>query len=202
MASYCVNFKNESHFAGDVCLFQPFPASEIPKAVSLAWLSEPTQPGETASFEWEYQHDFFWSELSALQPGSILKVGGILPADISEKNQVEFAFENNSFLFRDQQKGKVPGRLDIHMDESIPWNRSSVGICMSGYPIYAAQAQPGYQYNFTFHPQYFLTYGDYKQGQILDLKNLPVKTEFTFPKATYSLNITLKEIIEIQEERS
>lgn len=62
---------------------------------------------------------------------------------------------------------------------------------MSGAGTFAIAAQPGADLVFTPHPTYWLTFGSYTPGQVLDPAKLPHTLEVTFPPDVFALQVTL-----------
>ena len=99
-----------------------------------------------------------------------------------------------AFTFKDQVQNPQGGSLFILQDATIPSNHASVGIAMSGSGAYACQARPNWQsiYN-TPHTTYWVAFGTYTQGQVLDINSIWNHQEIQFPANVFSVNARLNE---------
>jgi hypothetical protein len=63
---------------------------------------------------------------------------------------------------------------------------------MSGAGTFVVQAQPNINLTFTPHPTYWITFGNYTPGQVLDIGQITNKQQLEFAPNTYNLNVQLK----------
>jgi hypothetical protein len=61
---------------------------------------------------------------------------------------------------------------------------------MSGSGIFAAQAQPNANLVITPHPQYWIAFGRFMRGQVLDPNAIVRKAEVVFPTGVASCTAT------------
>ncbi|MGF1766830.1 hypothetical protein L4D06_05535 [Enterovibrio makurazakiensis] len=184
---YKLHFVNNSTMAGDICVYQKDPNLNVPEVMSLAWFSKGTNTGTKADFTWNIDYSFIWDETGVLIPGVIFDASQNKPADLTENNVITLTKNQYGYEFDAQQTGEPSGSLVINQDATIPSNQASVGIGMSGNGTYAVQAQPNIKATFTPHPVYWLTFGTFEQGQVLDIGQITNKTELKFPPNVYEM---------------
>ncbi len=187
---YTVIFRNNSTQAGDVCLFQQQPGA--PNAFSLAWFAHYAYPTTDTIFNWSIDYSFIWSETGTLMPGVIFSPSQSWNADLTNRNAVTLAY-NNFFTFEDQHTGPQPGSLYINSQGSVPMNTASVGIGMSGAGTFVEQARPNLTTVFTPHPEYWITFGLYEQGEVLDPESMNNRAIIAFPPGVYSMTAVLNQ---------
>lgn len=62
---------------------------------------------------------------------------------------------------------------------------------MSGFGTSAVQAQPNMNLIFTPHPQYWIAFGSYSPGEVLDISHMNYPAQVVFPPSTYSMRAPL-----------
>jgi hypothetical protein len=193
-SSYSLTFTNNSDRAGTVCLFQKDHGYEGPNAMSLAWMARAAHPGMSASFSWSIDYSFFWAETGVLRPGVQVNPGQTIPADPRDSNSIVLsAYAPHDFRFSNQQRGQQAGSFYINCDATNPNNMASVGVSMSGAGTFAVPAMPNYMNVFTPRPSYWLTFGNYRQGQVLDVDDITDAVQIDFPGNVYDMKVTLKD---------
>ncbi len=99
---------------------------------------------------------------------------------------------NGGYTFTNPTKGTDPSRIYLAESSNIPVNsQAAVGVTMSGKTVYAVQARPNQ--NLTFSPKvsYFLAYGNYEPGTVLDVSTINNPWKLEYPTGVYSLEVTL-----------
>ncbi len=187
---YTLVFKNNSSNLGDACVYQTAPPSS-PNVMSLAWFSKTAYPTTTVKFNWSIDYSFVWSETGLLVPGVLFTASQVWAADLTTTNQVTFTKENNAYRFKDQTQGPNAGSLLIKETNTIPLNQASVGIGMSGAGTFVQQAQPNWNLTFTPKPRYWITFGSFIAGEVLDVQSISNPAEIAFPANVYSMTATL-----------
>ena len=190
MATYTINFVNNSGSAGSFCVFQQNPNSPNPGVFSLAWLAQFVNPNGKVSIGWNTDFYFFWAKTGRLKPGVIFNAGEALLADTNENNSVTVTKDNGNYQFIKQTK-YVHGKFMITSDQNTAINQASVGIGMSGSGTFAVQAQPQMAFVFEPRPEYWITFGDFKQGQVLDASAINNPAQIIFPHGIFSMDVTL-----------
>lgn len=188
---YSLIFVNNSTQTGDACVYQQDPNITDPNVMSLAWFSKKAAPTTTVQFDWTIDYSFVWSETGQLRPGVMFTASQTWAADLSTTNQVQFTNLGGAYTFQNQTQGPQQGSLYILEDNTIPPNQASVGVGMSGSGTFAVQAQPNTTAIFTPHPQYWITFGNYVQGEVLDITTISSAANIVFPPSTYSMTAIL-----------
>jgi hypothetical protein len=188
--SYTLNAINNSNNSGSFCVFQTDPDLGVSNVLSLAWFSKFAHPNTTVKFTWTVDYNFVWSETGVLTPGVVFDASQVFDADLQNGNQITLTY-NSAFNFINQTKGPKAGILYIKEDATIPANKASVGIGMSGFGTFVVQAQPNLNLNFTPHPSYFIAFGNFTQGEVLDISEMTNTAEIAFAPNVYSVTAIL-----------
>ena len=190
---YTLKFENHSKNVGDICVYQTDPKFDLDDNVmSLAWFTKRTHPETKVDFKWGIDYSFVWSETGELKPGVIFEASQVLEADLEKDNNAIFDYEQEAFIIKSDSNGKA-GSLQITEGRNIPFNRASVGIGMSGAGTFAKPAQPNMNLKFTPHPEYWITFGNFVKGEVLDIGEITNKQKIDFPANQYSLTVILQE---------
>lgn len=189
---YSIQFVNNSTNSGDFCVFQTPPDMSNSNILSLAWLTKRCHPKNyRLKFTWSIDYNFTWSEVGELIPGVVFDAHQLWPADLVTANHVDFTRYDGAYTFLDQRKGAQAGNLYIHQDDTIPLREASVGIAMGGKASFAVEAQPNLTEVFIPHPTYWVAFGDYVEGQVLDVETITNKAVVEFPPNVYNMTATL-----------
>jgi hypothetical protein len=192
METYTINFVNNSGISGSFCVYQQTPYSQNPDVFPLAWLAQFSDPNTKpkVSIGWNTQLYFVWAKTGKLKPGIIFNAGEALMTGIYENNAVTLTKSNGNYLFINQTNGNSRDRLEITPDQYTAVNQASVGIGMSGSGTFAVQTQPRKTFSFDTRAEYWITFGDLKQGQVLDPPFIINPERIEFPHGIYSMNVT------------
>ena len=187
---YSVTFRNETSNFGNVCIYQanPYLGYDV---MSLAWFVKPTHPTTEVTFTWDVNYGFIWDETGEIVPGVIFNAAQVWAADLEQNNKVTFSMVNNAYTFSDLSKGSVAGALEIYEDSTIPIYRASVGIAMSGAGIFVKQARPNMNLLFKPNPEYWITFGNFEPGEILNISEITNAQRIEFNPGVFSVNVTL-----------
>lgn len=193
MVTYSLTFQNNSKESGNVCVYLTNPDSKLSHMKSLVWFSRYAHPTTVIGFNWKIEFDFVWSKTGELGSGILFSAGQTWPANLSDRNQVTLTQKNGAYTFMNQTKGPDQGFLYIMEDSTIPLKQASVGIGMSGRPFLVVQAQPDWKLVFqpNPNPDYWITFGKYKEGEVLDINQIPKKAKISFPENIYSMTAIL-----------
>lgn len=191
MPTFTINFTNNSNSAGDFCVFQQNPNSPNPGVFPLAWRVEFGRPGTRLAISWNTELYFFWAKTGELQPGVIFNPGENAPTSMAERNEITLTKADGNYKFIEQRNGYQQGSLSIITDVNTAIHQASVGIGISGAPVLAVQAQPNMRFQFTPHFEYWVTFGDLRQGQVLDPSEISNPVKVDFPHGIFSMNATL-----------
>jgi hypothetical protein len=193
--NYTLVFLNDSTNAWNACVYQTDPSLADFKVQSLAWLTKAAAPTTQVKFEWSIDYSFVWDETGILKPGVIFDASQLWAADLSTTNAVTLSHlstpQSAYYTFQNQQAGPNSGSLYITTDNTVPLNMASVGIGMSNAGTFAVQAQPNLNLIFTPHPTYWITFGSFVQGEVLDETEITNVAQIAFPPGVYTMYATL-----------
>jgi len=187
---YSCTVKNDSAQAGDFCIFQEVPDVNIPNVVTLAWLAKAANPTTTLKFDWSLDYSFIWSNTTNLQPGTHVATSQSWPCDTTTSNRISLDKVNSAYTFDNQTQGDYRGNLYIDQGQTVQSNKISVGIGMSGNGTFLVPSQPNMQLCFTPKPTYWLVFGSFVEGEVVDIAQV---TENAFKldyKGVTDMNVT------------
>ena len=190
--TYSVTITNHSSHPDYFMLFQNDPTSWDKNAMSLAWFAKYSNPAPNSrvKFSWTVDWGFSWAEIGELKPGILFEASDSVLTSPSS-NQITLTY-NGAYDFQSQQAGADPSRLYLREDGSIPLkSAAAVGVTMSGSTVYAAQARPNANLTFSPHPSYFLAYGNYAPGDVIDVSSVNNPLELRYETGVYALTTTL-----------
>jgi hypothetical protein len=188
--TYTLNFQNDSSNAGDVCVYQTLPNLAQQDVMSLAWFAEYNYPTTAVQFQWEIDYSFVWDQTGPLIPGVVFVASQTWPADLANSNQVTLTYDQ-AYTFTNQTAGGSSGNLYITEDRTVPLNDAAVGIAMSGAGTFVQQAQPNLNLVFTPTPTYWITFGNYTQGQVMDIESITNSAQIQFGPNVYAMSAVL-----------
>jgi len=188
---YTLRFVNNSQNMATACVYQTDPEIGVPNVMSLAWFAKGAAPTTHIAFSWQIDYSFVWSEIGTLAPGVMFDASQVWDADLTSMNQVSFTCQGGIYTFANQQIGPSPGSLTILEDSTLPANQAAVGIGVSRKPAYVVQAQPNWNLTFIPHPEYWITFGNFLEGEVLDVQSISNKAEVRFPPNVYSMTAIL-----------
>lgn len=203
--SYSITFKNGSSNHGRVCIFQK--QADLPPDVhSVAWFARTAAPKTQVRFTWDLTYCFVWSLTGAMvpgrtiifpnQPGEItdgVEAGQILQADLATLNQVTLSCADQSCAFVDGKGGPRSGKLGILTDATIPGDRLACGFGMAGRPTFVTQAKPRQAYRYRPRPEYWISFGQYRPGEVLAPDpDSSMIAQVEFPANVFSVTATLQ----------
>src|SRR5262249_15897636 len=145
-----------------------------PNAVSLAWFTKFSNPNSKVKFTWTLDVGLSWADTGELAAGVVYTASETFaPSDHSNNNQVTLDY-NGAYLFSEFKQGPDPlPRMYLSETGNIPTvSSASVGVTMAGSTIYAVQARPNQKLTFTLKPSYYLAYGSFEEGQVLDVSTI------------------------------
>lgn len=193
--NYTLTFVNNSANFASACVYTTVPNLNIQNVMSTAWLTELANPTTIVTFEWSIQYSFCWDETGTLQPGVIFNAAQMWDCDPTGPNQVALT-DNGALTFQNLVTNPAAGsqgNLYINTDNTVPLNLASVGLAISNVPAFVSQAQPNQNYVFTPTPTYWITFGNYTQGQVLSVEQISNSQQVTFPPNVYAMTATLSQ---------
>jgi hypothetical protein len=192
---YALTVINKSTMAGNACVFQTSPDESDPGILSLAWFSKYVFPTTKVAFSWQIDYNFVWAQTGQLMPGVQFTASQDPEANLSTTNQITLMYDpvNKAYTFGAQGTGPKKDNLYILGDRTIPSiSDVAVGIGMSGSGTFAVQARPNIQHTFTPHPKYWLVFGKFTQGEVLDIGEITDAVEINFHPGVYSMTAVLE----------
>lgn len=190
--TYSVTVNNRASHSAYFMVFQNDPTSWAPNALSLAWFAKYSNPSPTAriKFQWTVDTGFSWAETGELKPGIQFAASETYdPTGGLNKITLDY---NKAYQFVDPSQGADPARFYLGESGNIPLKSlASVGVTMSGSTVFAVQARPNQNLTFSPHPKYFIAYGDYQEGDVIDVSSVNNPLELPYPTGVYALTTTL-----------
>ncbi|GEO82359.1 hypothetical protein [Pararhodospirillum oryzae] len=182
MTQYSLTCVNNSQLPGSFAVFQKAPPLTVPGNVfSLAWFARPTAPGTQVTFQWSVDYCFVWSETGILKPSINFAASQVMDADPNGQNLVQLTVDDfGATCFANRNSSGAVGSLTIQQLSNVVPNRTSVGVGMSGSGTYAIQAAPNMTAVFTPHPNYWVMFGKYQTGDVMDIEDVSRAVEVTY----------------------
>lgn len=189
---YSVKFVNSSTNSGNVALFQQLPDQRAQNIFSLAWFSKFVNPNVHEIFKWEVDYSFVWSDTGEIKPGIIFEGGEEIAADLTTANSITLDY-NGGYFFSPTSFSGQSGSLYIDESANVPLKQAAVGIGMSKAGTFVKATQPNLHLEFVPHPSYWIVFGDFQQGEILDIEQITDAVEIKFGPNIYEMVATLKQ---------
>ncbi len=190
--TYSVTINNRASHSDYFMVFQNDLTNWAPNAMALAWFSKYSNPSPTTelTFEWTVDVGFSWAETGELQPGIRFNASEkYIPENGLNKITLDY---NGGYLFTGEEQGPDKDRLYLSESGNIPLKSlASVGVTMAGSTVFATQARPNQSLTFSPHPRYFIAYGNYQKGEVIDVSAVNNPLELVYPTGVYSLTTTL-----------
>ncbi len=195
--TYTLEVVNNSTNAASIAVYQTDPNVGVRDVQSLAWFAEYAYPGTAVAFKWGLDYGFVWDKTGALLPGVVFEANQFTPADLEDSNEITLSYDkdNLAYHFENQRRSDSDksGSLVITEDETVPLKDASVGIAMSGRGTFVVQAQPNMNLTFSPHPTYWVTFGDYVPGQVVDVTQSTGKAKVEFPPNVFTMKAILNQ---------
>jgi rhizosphere induced protein len=190
---YSLTCINNSALLGSFAVFQRPAETAAPAVVfSLVWLARAAHPGTQVTFDWTADYSFVWSETGILQPGITFNASQTVPADPLGANMTLLTEDTyGATYFTTPTEDGTIGSLTIRQLANVVPNRTCVGIGMSNSGTFVIQAAPDMTAVFTPHPNYWVIFGNYQAGQVIDIENVTGEIEVTYAGALTSRTATL-----------
>ena len=196
MSSYSLLFVNNSSMDGNVCVYQRDPGQKKDENLfSLAWFTQGVRRGNQTQFTWQIDYSYVWSQTGELKPGITFLSQGFVPTDPANTNINSIGFNKNEYGYSFVPTPKITpaGMMGIYTDKSVPNDEASIGIAMSGSGTFAYNAKTNMNYTFQPHPEYWITFGDYHQGMVMDVNIVTNTAQISYPHNMYAMVATLNE---------
>jgi len=187
---YSITVNNRASNSAYLMVFQNDPTQWAPNAMAVAWFAKFSNPNSRVKFEWGVDTGFSWAETGELQPGIQFSASEVFDAS-NGQNKITLDY-NGAYLFTNPDKGQDPSRFYLAESPNIPvGSKAAVGVTMSGSTVYAVQARPNQNLTFSPHPSYYLAYGNYEEGDVIDVSTINNPLLLPYPTGVYALTTTL-----------
>jgi len=189
---YTLSVVNDSTQVGDFCIFQQTPDTNVSNLLTLAWLSKSAHPSTLLEFEWQLDYNFVWTKQTRLRAGTVVHTSQAWDANLMTQNKVDFDLTDNAYTFESLGQGGYEGNLYINQSQRVNTREAYVGVGMSGKGTFLVESQPNMKVVMTPKPTYWLIFGNYKEGQVLDLSTVTDTACRLEYKGTTNMNVVLK----------
>jgi hypothetical protein len=190
-SSYSLTCVNNSSSPGRFVVFQKPPGSGSNLSI-LAWFAKAAHPGTQVTFRWTTDYCFVWAETGVVTPAISFKAWQIVAADPASRNLTQLTQDAYAATyFTAPTDTGVKGRLMIQVLGNVIPHRTSVGIGMSSSATMVLPAMPNFNVEFALQPDYWVAFGNYVTGQLLDLQHMTGAAEVVYPAAATSRTATL-----------
>lgn len=188
--SYVLNVEHQGTACGNFCIYQTC-EDQDEDIRSLVWFSKTAHPGTNLTFGWTNDYSFVWCEEGALDSGVVFHASEVRKAEPSDgaQSSVVFMKEDGAYHFAGFNQRTPRGRLGIKCDISVPAGEASIGIGMSGNPVFTRLAGPNMNYLFSLHTRYWIAFGDFEEGEVIDLDRMTQSYEIKFPVDQYERSV-------------
>lgn len=184
---YTLNVDVQSTITGDVCVFQEAPDTNISKVLTLAWLTKRAHHNTQLVFDWTLDYNFNWGQAGYLgsDKRAQFQASQVLPANLTTQNQISFNYDDGAYQFAgESQNINGEGNLYILQGGNVKSNDALVGIGMSGAGSFVVESQPNLKLIFHPKPTYYLVFGDFIQGEVVDITELSNTYKVVFDGTT------------------
>ncbi len=165
--SYTLLFENKSTNSASIIVYQKDP-DPSPGEYSLVWLDYRSFPGTNTQFQWDLDYGFAWGEPGNLTPGMVFHPSQIVDAQMGQTNAATLKQGAGGGLeFTDLEAGPIDSMM-ITNDSDVPSRTAAEGITMAGRATWVVPAQPNMRVIFDTRPQYWIAFGDFQSGEVLD----------------------------------
>jgi hypothetical protein len=187
---YAVRLVNNSSSNGSFAVYQT--AFDAFQPLSpVVWFARYAFPTTSVIFQWDRSYQLMWSQTRVLQPGILFYAEQAWAADPSRGDGVTLTYDQ-SFTFTNQHSGLPAGTLGITTDNRVPLGQAAIGFGQAGSAAFVAPAQPNFVIQFRpADVQYWVVFGDFFEGQVLNLADLTNAKKLEFRPGVTSLTATL-----------
>jgi hypothetical protein len=185
--------KNQASKSAYFMVYQNDPGSWDPNALSIAWFAKFSNPSPTSKikFTWGVDWGFSWADTGTLEAGIQFEASETFQPTGNTDNKITLDY-NGAYFFCSESAGADPARFYMAESKAIPTkSTASVGVTMGGNTVYAVQASPNQNLTFSPHPTYYLAYGTYEEGSVIDVSTINNPLRLDYPTGVYALTTTL-----------
>jgi hypothetical protein len=178
---YITNSSTQNNLQAIV--YQDDPQGVPENAVALSWMTKECHVNTKIDFLWTLQYNFIWGQNGSLAPGTSYDAGETIDADLVDSNHVTLSYPGGGFEFSEPDSKTPAGSLYITEAADVPDAGGCVGIGMQGAGTFVVPTHSTGKGNvaLTPHPTYYIAFGSYKAGIIVDESELYYPYKLTFP---------------------
>jgi hypothetical protein len=189
--NYTLRIKNRSRAQHDFLCYQQGINVNTPYIYTLAWFAKPVADGVDVDFTWSIDYAFVWSEQGPPKPGIAFNAHQMVDADLQTANLINFTDVDGAFQFVNETAAGTAGSLTIACDGTIPGGAAVVGVGMSGQGTHVVPAEPNFAAVFSVNPEYWISFGSFVPGQVIDTQTMVESEQVSFPVNVYGMTATL-----------
>jgi hypothetical protein len=198
--NYSLTVTDHALNPGMFCVYTTCPDPKVVQLnlKSLAWFTKAANPNTVLTFDWSLDYSFVWCETGELKPGVRFRASQTFPADPQTPGLTKVLLDkaNSAYEFlanAPADKQPPAGTLGIYSGGNIPNNDVSAGIGLGGSPALVTSTSPNMGYTFIPKIKYWIAFGYFTQGEVLDLNAMTDVQEIAFPTNVYDIGVTLNE---------
>lgn len=192
-ARYQVNITNNSSQNTTFILFQKDPNQNQYQGLSVVWRSQQLSPRSKATFDWSKDYSFVAGNTGPLMPGTKFNAESMMEADPNGSTNAAVLDSNGRGCQLSMSQGGQPGRLTLMTGNSVsPQPQFSAGMGMEGSATVIVQARPGMNYQFSPDTEYWVAFGNYEIGQVLN-PNVQNAARISFQGGVTKMNVVLNQ---------
>jgi len=190
---YRIEFHNKSGVRFDFLCYQDTRSDASGSFFPLAWFVKSVENNAKARLEWSEDYHFALAETGELKPGIKFDAIQTLSGDPNGANEVNLTRAGDKLILTNDATNGPKGTLTIRSTSLVPVNVAALGIGMAGQGTLAWQAAlPGHSTQITVSAiKYWISFGKFEVGQVLDTKNILNPYEVTFPANIFVVYATL-----------
>ncbi|MDR2869746.1 MAG: hypothetical protein LBV04_04785 [Deferribacteraceae bacterium] len=170
---YKLILQNGSTLTGDFCVYITAASGNKSSEYSLAWFVKHCRPDTKIYHQWEIKYSFTWGESGKL-PSAPFCGAQLVDADPNDahKSTIMLTYTDGAYGFIDTVRRAKQGCLGIFTDGTIPHDKAALGIGIDGVAAFIMQATPNFYFEIVPKFRYWVTFGNYEAGQLLDFSYL------------------------------
>lgn len=215
MSTYSLKVNNKSLNDGTIAVYQDAPktAGTTVSVFTLAWFTKFAYKGTSVTFNWELDYNFVWSRSGILQPGVVFNASQNPDADPDKgPNSITLSYDQDRDAFKFEEPttdSSSKGTLIVSTSPQVPQSKqedngayaAAVGIGMTNNGTHVVQTQPNMKVTFTPHPTYYVVFGNYQTGEIVDVQTIMGGSQALDYRSVVQREVTLTDQNEWKMER-
>lgn len=192
---YTLEVRNNSTSVQDFVVYQSDPNLNANNASTLAWFVAPLKANARTDLSWNPDYSVSLSDSADLKVGAVYRPAQTLPVSPGAPGDdgVDLSYIGGVLgMDRAKSLDQSKGTLSLEEPRKIPRDDGSVALGMAGRPAFAWKAEPNHTLRFTPHPEYWITAGDFTQGEVINPQTVSNPLPLHFGKEA-ALKVTLHE---------